>query len=104
MVAADTKLRIFQYKVLSNILFVTKMLFKLKKVESLLCSFRKSEGETYIRLFNRCRNTSILLRQLQEFFSTSLDLSSISAQSAIFGFIDDAIEHKLLLNHILLIS
>ena len=43
------------------------------------------------------------MEKLQEFFSTALDLPSISPQSAIFGFLDDAIEYKLLLNHILLI-
>ena len=36
-------------------------------------------------------------------FSTAPDVSSILPQSAIFGFLDDALEHKLLLNYILLI-
>ena len=103
MVTVDTKLRVFQYKVLNNIPFVNKMLSKLKKVESLLCPFCKTEDESYIHLFYGCRNTSLLWRQLMEFFSTALYLPSISLQSAIFGFLDDALEHKLLLNHILLI-
>ena len=79
------------------------MLFKFRKVESPLCSFCKAEDETYIHLFHRCKKTSILWGQLQEFFSTALDLPTISSQSAIFGFLDDALEHKLLINHILLI-
>ena len=107
MVTVDTKLRVCQYKILNKILFTNKMLFKLKKVESLLwfnCdSFCKAADETYIHLFRRCRKTSILWRQLQEFFNTALDLPSISPQSTIFGFLDDALEHKLLLNLILLI-
>ena len=48
MVTIDTKLRIFQYKILNHILFVNKMLFKFRKVESPLCSFCKAEDETYI--------------------------------------------------------
>ena len=48
MVTIDTKLRIFQYKILNNILCVNKMLFKFRKVESPLCSFCKAEDETYI--------------------------------------------------------
>ena len=36
-------------------------------------------------------------------FSTALDLPRILKQSAIFGFLDDASEHKLLINYILLI-
>ena len=82
---------------------MNKMLFKLGKFESPLCSFCKAKDETYIHPFDRCRKTSILRRQLQELFSTALDLRSISPQSAIFGFLDDALEHKLLLNHLLLI-
>ena len=79
------------------------MLLKLRKVESPLCSFCKSEDETYIHVVYRCRKTSILWRQLHEFFSTALDFLSISPQNAILGFRDDALEHKVLLNHILLI-
>ena len=48
MVTIDTKLRIFQCKILNNILFVNKMLFKFRKVESPLCFFCKAEDETYI--------------------------------------------------------
>ena len=79
------------------------MLFKLRNFESPLCSFCRTEDETYIHLFYRCRKTSTLWRQLQEFFSQVLDLPSISPQSDIFYFIDDTLEYKLLLNHILLI-
>ena len=93
MITVDTKLRVFQNKIPNNILFANKMLFKFRKVESSLCSFCKAEDETYIHLFYRCRETSI----------STLDLPSISPQSAIFGFLDDALEHKLLINHVLLI-
>ena len=101
MATADTILRVFQYKILNNVLFVNKMFLKFRKVESRSCSFCKAE--THIHLFSRCRRTSILQRQLQEFFSTALDLLRIWAQCAIFGFLDCALEHKLLINHILLI-
>ena len=84
-------------------LFVNKMLFKFRKVESPLCSFCKAEDETYMHFFYRCRKSSILWKQLQEFFSTVLNFPSILPQSAMFGFLDDPLEHKLLINHILLI-
>ena len=103
MVTVDKKVRLFQNKILNNILFVNKMLFKFKKVESPLCSLCKAEDETYIPLFYRCRQSSILWRQLRQFFSAALDLPSISPQSVIFGFLDDTLEHKLLINNILLI-
>ena len=36
-------------------------------------------------------------------FTTALNFPSILPQSAIFGFLNDALERKLLINHILLI-
>ena len=70
------------------------MLFKLRKVEPPLCSLCKTEDENYIHLFYRCRKTSILWIQLQEFFSTGLDLPSIFPQSAIFDFLDNTLQYK----------
>ena len=60
MVTVHIKLRVFQYKILSNIIFVNNMLFKFRKVESQLCSFFKAEDGTYMHLFYMYRKTSIL--------------------------------------------
>ena len=38
-VSIDTNLCMFQYKILNNILFLNKLLFKFEKVQSPLCSF-----------------------------------------------------------------
>ena len=38
-VTTDTKLRNFQYKILNNILFLNKLLFRFKVVDSSVCSF-----------------------------------------------------------------
>ena len=65
LVTVDTKWRVFQYKIVNNILFVNKMLFTISKLESPLCSFCKAEDKACIHLFYRCRKTSILWRQLQ---------------------------------------
>ena len=75
MVTADTTFLVFQHKILKNIFFVNKMLSKLRKVESPLCSF-KDEDESYIHLFYRSWKTSILWRQLQEFFTKIRDLKA----------------------------
>ena len=101
MIIKDVKLRVFQYKIQKNILFVNKMLFKLWKLESPLRS--KAGDQAYIHLFYKYQKTYILWRQLQEYFSTGLDLPSILPHSAIFRFLDDDLEHNLLLKHILLI-
>ena len=45
-VALDTYMRDFQYKILNRILFTNSKLFKLKLVESPLCSFCDKNEET----------------------------------------------------------
>ena len=45
----DTKARMFQYKVLHNILYANKMLFKFGKVTSARCSFCKLYNETIMQ-------------------------------------------------------
>ena len=42
----DSYLRVFQYKILNNILFLNNRLFKMGKVDSSLCSFCKVTSET----------------------------------------------------------
>ena len=99
MVKVDTKLRVFLYKILNNIFFMNKMLFKPSQVQLLLCSFCKAEDETYIHLLYGAEKLPFCGDNLRIFLVTL----SIFTQSAIFGFLDDDFEHKLLLNHILLI-
>ena len=50
----DTKACIFQYKVLYNILYANKMLFKFGKVTSPRFSFCKLHNETIMHLFYDC--------------------------------------------------
>ena len=47
-VTIDTNLRMFQYKILNNVLYLNETLVKFKIVSSLLCSFCNSEDETPI--------------------------------------------------------
>ena len=47
----DIKAHMFQYKVLHNILYANKMLFKIGKVTSPRCSFCKLHDETIMHLF-----------------------------------------------------
>ena len=56
-----------------------------------------------MHLFHECRKTSVLWIQLQGFFNTGLDIPSILPQGTIFGFPDDDLEQKYVINCILLI-
>ena len=50
-VTTDIKIRMFQYKILNNILFLNQRLYYMKKIDSPLCSLCKREAETVPRLF-----------------------------------------------------
>ena len=47
----DTATRMFQYKILNNILYLNKLLFKFKKVSTSSCSFCKLVKETNLNIF-----------------------------------------------------
>ena len=51
-VTLDTNLRMFQYKLLNNVLYLNNMLFRFKKVDSPLCSYCNEEEETPLHLFH----------------------------------------------------
>ena len=50
-VSIDANICMFQYKILISILFLNKLLLKLKKVPSPLCSFWNSADETLLHIF-----------------------------------------------------
>ena len=53
-VTIDTKLRIFQYKLLNNILYLNKHLFMFRKKDTKHCSFCKLQDKTINHLFVEC--------------------------------------------------
>ena len=59
-VTLDTNLRVFQYKLLNNVLYLNNMLFRFKKVDSPLCSYCNEEEETPLHLFHSCLKTKQL--------------------------------------------
>ena len=102
IVTKDSNLRIFQFKLLNNALYLNKMLFKYGKSGSPLCSFCNVKEETPYHLFYECSHTISLWNQLRHFLSNSLNIPLLTPQSAIFGFINQK-ENFLIINHLLLI-
>ena len=97
-------MRVFPYKILSNILYLNKALFKFGKVHSPLCSYCKIEEETVLHLLQNCVKIKELWNNLREYFSCGIKFPILSPQSAVFGFSeDDLIENRLIINNLLLI-
>ena len=59
-VSLETKVGLFQYKLLNNILYLNQMLFKSRKAGSLLRSFCKTIDKTSLKLFCQCHITNQL--------------------------------------------
>lgn len=97
MFTVDTKLRIARYKILNNILFLNEMLFKFKKGESLF--FLQSRRWNLHKSLWWVQKSFPVMETNSGFFSTGLN---ISPHSAIFGFLDGKLEHKFLLDQIVL--
>ena len=85
-VTIDTNLRIFQYKMLNNILYLTEKLFKFKIVSSPVCSFCNSEDETPIHLFFSCNQTKSLWSKFEELLNSEILLPQNMPQSAFLSF------------------
>ena len=99
----DTNLRIFQYKILNNVLYLNEKLFRFKKVLCLLCFFCQSENETPIHLFHCCIKTNLFWYKLKKFLKVKIDLPVNTPQNAaIFGFLNYE-NNSDIINHLLLI-
>ena len=101
-VTIDTNLRIFQYKILNNVLYLNEKLFKFKIVSSPLCSFCNSENEPPIHRFYSFNQTKSLWSKLQELMNLEILLLQNTPQGAFFGFPDNNKNFKII-NHLHLI-
>ena len=86
-VIINTRLRIFQYKVLNSALHLNKHFYIFKLEENKLYSFCNQENENIILLFANCSKSKTLWNSLEEFFKDTINLPSLTLQSAIFGFL-----------------
>ena len=65
VVVVYNRIRVFQYKLLNNVLFLNKMLCKFGIVSRSYCLFCNSEEETPFHIFHDCTHTQNLWNQLQ---------------------------------------
>ena len=92
----------FQYKILSNVLYLNEILFKFKIVFSSLCCSCNSENENPIHLFYSCNQTRSLWSKFQELLNSAILLPQYTPQSAFFDFPDNKDNFEII-NHLRLI-
>ena len=105
-VALDTYTRDFQYKILNRMLFTNSKLFKLKLVESPLCSFCDKNEETLEHLFVFCEHSKAFWKEISSWLHECgiETLPDLTDQINIMFGLFDADNHFMLLNHIMLIA
>ena len=82
----DSKLRVFQYKVLNNILYLNKSLYKIKLADTPLCTFCQREEETINHLFLECEYSKTLWSDIQNWLED--DLPNINSRDVVLGFVE----------------
>ena len=101
-VTIDTNLRMFQYKLLNNFLYLNNMLFRFEKVDFPLRSYCNEKEETPLHLFHSCLKTKQLWKKLRKYFSKFINIPHSTPQSSILGIFDNN-QHSEAINHLLLI-
>ena len=98
----DSHTRIFQYKILNNILYLNDRLFKMNLVESEMCSFCKGEKETVEHLFLNCRIAKTLWANICNLCKETMSFPVLTFKNIICGFTESS-EQNICQNFILLL-
>ena len=96
----ETKIRIFEYKLLNNVLYLNKKLFQFGIVSQSKCSFCELYDETPHHIFFECTYAQNLWNHLQLHLSEKVAWTILNPQTAIFGFTDVLDHNYLLVNHL----
>ena len=96
-------LRLFQYKILNNILYLNKQLFIFDENDTKLCSYCRLQTETINHIFVKCKFAIKLWSDLRNCCQCSFDIPILNPQSATFGFFKIDLDLAIILNHILLL-
>ena len=99
----ETKIRVFQYKLLNNVLYLNKKLFHFGIISQSNCFFCELYDETPQHLFYECTYAQNLWNQLRLYLSEKVALLVFNPQSVIFGFSDVLDHNYLLVSHLVLI-
>ena len=102
-VSISSAIRIFQYKILNNILYLNRKISKFDKGVSHLCFLCLKEPEDILHLFCQCDKTQLLWETLSNKVAGFLSLPKLEPELAILGKWDLNTNEKVLINHIVLL-
>ena len=85
----DSKMRIFQYKILNNILYFNKAMYKMKIADSPLCTFCSQEDETIEHIFLSSEYSKRLWNNVRDWVNKEQDLPNLNPKNVIIGFVED---------------
>ena len=90
-----SKTRIFQYKILSNILYLNSRLYRMGLSTSSLCSLCSLSDETTTHLFSECNMSLALWKEIQNKVKGVLNLPNLNDLNAHLGFLTEGSgEHR----------
>ena len=100
----DSRTRVFQCRLLNNVLYLNNQLFKMKLVETPLSSLCNNFAESAIHYFSECRSTQTLWNKVQHWLHPNIELLPLNPQNAMLGFFEAPNSSDLnIAKHILLI-
>ena len=102
-VMIKSSLRICQYQLLNNAIFLNDRLSKFDLPISPLCSLYQRSSENVLHFFCECQKTQALWHALCDALSPHISLPTLRTVIAILGEWNKLEENNILINHILLL-
>ena len=101
----ESSLRSFQYKILSNTLYLNERLLKLNAVESPQCSLCEQFPESVLHLFGTCSVTRSLWVQFCLWASNANILlnSNLDPQYCMLGMYREKLQDQVIVNHLIVL-
>ena len=102
----EVKMRLFQFKMLHNILYTNDRLYKMKIVNSEMCTFCDSALETPVHLFFDCNVTTKLRHEFVDKIGKEFNakFEDFTRKRVMIGFIKDwKGPNRMLLNHLIML-
>ena len=105
VITLETKLQIFQYKIIHNILPTKCSLFRVKSCESETCHLCKMQAQTLAHLLYQCPVISKFWIAFQSWwFANHGKIMTATERDILFGWHDNAAQSKGILNYITLVA